>query len=144
MNIAPPDESAIEERMSVIRGSANRKITRRHRGGLIAAGLLLAGAGALGGAGVATASFPVTVDMQGVVKTKYVDAFVECSEAAGVETVVLTGQAAVRVLEDWTDIDIDKYTAIELRMDDRNQARLGRAVTECQSKIAAEVGEPIT
>lgn len=144
MNITPPSESAIEERVGVIRGTVNRRITRRRRGGLIGAGILLAGAGALGGAGVATASFPTTVDMQGVVKTKYVDAFVECSEDAGVETVVLTGSAAARVLDGWTDLDIDEYTAIELRMDSRNQGQLGRAVSACQNEIAAEVGEPIT
>jgi len=143
MNIAPPDAAAVERRIDTIRIDAKRKITRQSRATRIGIGAALAATFALGGAGVATASFPVTVDMQGVVKTKYVDAFVQCSEDAGVETVILTGAASAAVLEGWTAIDTDEYTAIESRMDSRDQGRLGRALSACQQSIAAEVGESI-
>lgn len=143
MNIAPPDAAVVERRIDTIRTDVKRKITRQSRATRIGIGAALAATFALGGAGVATASFPVTVDMQGVVKTKYVDAFVQCSEDAGVETVILTGTASAAVLEGWTAIDTDEYTAIESRMDSRDQGRLGRALTACQQSIAAQVGEPI-
>ena len=144
MNIAPPDSASIERRVDAIRTDVARRIARRSRASRIGIGASLAAVFALGGAGVATASFPVTIDMQGVVKTKYVDAFVECSEQAGVETVILTGTTATRVLEGWTGIDAESYTAIESRMDSRDQGRLGRALSTCQQDIAADVGEPIT
>jgi hypothetical protein len=144
MNIAPPDSASIERRVDAIRTDVTRRIARRSRASRIGIGASLAAVFALGGAGVATASFPVTIDMQGVVKTKYVDAFVQCSEQAGVETVILTGTTATRVLEGWTGIDADSYTAIESRMDSRDQGRLGRALSTCQQDIAADVGEPIT
>ena len=144
MNIAPPDPASIELRVDAIRTDVTKRIARRSRAGRIGIGASLAAVFALGGAGVATASFPVTIDMQGVVKTKYVDAFVECSEQAGVETVILTGTTATRVLEGWTGIDAESYTAIESRMDSRDQGRLGRALSTCQQDIAADVGEPIT
>ena len=144
MNIAPPDPASIERRVDAIRTDVTKRIARRSRAGRIGIGASLAAVFALGGAGVATASFPVTIDMQGVVKTKYVDAFVECSEQAGVETVILTGTTATRVLEGWTGIDAESYTAIESRMDSRDQGRLGRALSTCQQDIAVDVGEPIT
>ena len=144
MNIAPPDPASIERRVDAIRTDVTKRIARRSRAGRIGIGASLAAVFALGGAGVATASFPVTIDMQGVVKTKYVDAFVECSEQAGVETVILTGTTATRVLEGWTGIDAESYTAIESRMDSRDQGRLGRALSTCQQDIDADVGEPIT
>jgi len=144
MNIAPPDPASIERRVDAIRTDVTKRIARRSRAGRIGIGASLAAVFALGGAGVATASFPVTIDMQGVVKTKYVDAFVECSEQAGVETVILTGTTATRVLAGWTGIDAESYTAIESRMDSRDQGRLGRALSTCQQDIAADVGEPIT
>ncbi len=129
MNIAPPDTATIERRVETIHTDLKRKITRRSRARRVGIGAALATAFALGGAGVATASFPVTVDMQGIVKTKYVDAFVQCSEDAGVEMVILTGAAAAEVLEGWTAIEAGEYTAIESRMDSRDQARLGRALS---------------
>ncbi|WP_448263565.1 hypothetical protein [Microbacterium aurum] len=143
MNIAPPDAAVVERRIDTIRADVKRKITRQSRATRIGISAALAATFALGGAGVATASFPVTVDMQGVVKTKYVDAFVQCSEDAGVETVILTGTASAEVLDGWTAIDTDEYTAIESRMDSRDQGRLGRALSACQQSIAAQVGEPI-
>jgi len=144
MNIAPPDSASIERRVDAIRTDVARRIARRSRASRIGIGASLAAVFALGGAGVATATFPVTIDMQGVVKTKYVDAFVECSEQAGVETVILTGTTATRVLDGWTGIDAESYTAIESRMDSRDQGQLGRALSACQQDIAADVGEPIT
>lgn len=56
---------------------------------------------------------------------------------------ILTGDASARVLGGRQGIDETRYTAIESRMDSRDQGRLGRALTACQQTIAAEVGEPI-
>lgn len=144
MITAPPNSTAIENRVSAIRSGVGQRIRRRSHISRIGIGAALAAAFTLTGAGIATATFPVTIDMQGVVKTKYVGEFVQCSEAAGVETVILTGLSATRVLEGWTDIDIANYTAVESRMDSRNQGQLGRALSACQQDIASRVGEPIS
>ncbi len=143
MNIAPPEASDVARRVDGIRADVSRRIARRSRATRIGIGATVAAGFALGGAGVASASFPTTVDMQGVVKTKYVDEFVQCSQDAGVETVILTGDASARVLGGRPGIDETRYTAIESRMDSRDQGQLGRALTACQQTIAAEVGEPI-
>ncbi|MEV7693775.1 hypothetical protein AB0N73_10650 [Microbacterium sp. NPDC089189] len=144
MITAPPDPTTIDTRLTAVRAKANQRIQRRSHVGRIGIGAALAGTFTLAGAGIATASFPVTIDMQGVVKTKYVDEFVQCSEDAGVETVILTGSTAANVLEGWTDLDIATYTAVESRMDSRDQGRLGRALSACQAEIAERVGEPIS
>lgn len=143
MNTAPPNSVTVDRRVETIRMDVKRRIAGRSRASQVGFGAALAAVFALSGAGIATASFPVTVDMQGVVKTKYVDAFVRCSEDAGVETVILTGDAAEDVLEGWAEIDADEYTAIESRMDSRDQGRLGRALSSCQQEIGTEAGEPI-
>lgn len=144
MITAPPNSNEVDNRVSAIRAGVGKRIRRQSHAGRIGVGAALAGAFTLTGAGIATASFPVTIDMQGVVKTKYVDELVQCSEDAGVETVILTGSSADRVLEGWTDLDVANYTAVESRMDSRDQGRLGRALSACQADIAAKVGEPIS
>lgn len=144
MITAPPNTEIINARVDTIRRDTSALTRRRSTAGRIGIGAALAGAFALSGAGIATASFPATtVDMQGVVKTQYVDDFVQCSEEAGVETVILTGSAATRVLDGWADIDTADYTAVESRMNSTEQGRLGRALSSCQTEIAAKVGEPI-
>lgn len=144
MITAPPSSHDVDTRIDAIRRDVGAQIRRRSAAGRIGIGAALAGAFALSGAGIATAALaPTTVDMQGVLKTRYVDEFVQCSEDAGVETVILTGSAAAQVLEGRGDIDTTQYTAVESRMDSREQGRLGRALSACQAEIAARVGEPI-
>lgn len=144
MITAPPNSSAIDKRVETIRSDIGKRIRRRSTATRLGVGAVLAGACAIGGAGVANASFPTTVHMQGVVKTKYVEAFVQCSEEANVETVILTGMTAQRVLEGWTAMDISEYTAVESRMDSRDQGVLGRALSKCQQELGEKFGEPIT
>ena len=65
MNIAPPEAPEIAHRVDDIRAGVTHRIARRSRATRIGIGATLAAGFALGGAGVATASFPTTVDMQG-------------------------------------------------------------------------------
>ncbi|PQZ93543.1 hypothetical protein CQ018_07655 [Arthrobacter sp. MYb227] len=144
MNIAPPDLMAIERSVDTARRELGKKINRRRHMTRLGLGTALVGMSALGGVGAATAFFPpATIDMQGIVKTKYADKFIACSEAAGVETVILTGRSAAAVLEGWDDKDPDQYTVVESRFDGGNQPEQAGAISACQEKIAAEVHEPI-
>ncbi|GAA3645862.1 hypothetical protein GCM10022202_01380 [Microbacterium marinilacus] len=138
-----PDE--IARRSDRIRIDVMARVGRsRHRIRIVAAivaALAFTGAG-VAGAGVATAFHPTIVDMQGVMRTEFVDELVACNEEAGVETVILTGVTAAEVLAGWPDASPSTHSAIELRMDSRNQGELGRAVSACQAEIAERAGEP--
>lgn len=146
MNTDLPIASEIDRSVERLRGrvmarTAGRSRARRLGIGAAAVGALtLAG---VGGAGIATAFHPSTIDMQGVIKTKFVDAFVDCSEKAGVETVILTGSAAQQVLDGWPDADPATHSVIESRMDARYQGDLGRALSACQAEVVAGTGETI-
>lgn len=144
MNIAPPDSMVIERSVDTARRELRKKINRRRRLTRWGLGTALVGMSALGGVGAATAFFPpATIDMQAVVKTKYVEKFVACSEASGVETVILTGRSAATVLEGWSDLKAGQYTVIETRFDSTNQGAQAGVISACQDKIAAEVHEAI-
>ncbi|MBF0816248.1 hypothetical protein E4U02_07485 [Microbacterium paludicola] len=114
------------------------------RAGIGAAAIAAISIAGIGGASVATAFYPTSVAMQGVVKSQYVDAFIVCSEDAGVETVILTGRSATDVLAGWPGADDATYKVVESRMDSRDQGRLGRAITGCQAELEARFGEPIS
>ena len=77
MITAPPNSTEVDSRVDAIRSTVSARIRRRSRLGQVGIGTVLAGAFTLTGAGIATASFPVTIDMQGVVKTPYVNEFVQ-------------------------------------------------------------------
>jgi hypothetical protein len=144
MKTAPPAERDIDSRIEAAHRSVSRRLRRRRWGGRTITGLGFVAVLGLGGAGVATAFFPApTVDIQGVVKTQYLDAFVACSVAAGVDTEPLLGADADAVLENWPGLDSVPYSAVVTRFDAGQQGEQGRVISACQASIAAEVGEPI-
>lgn len=143
MKTAPPDESHIDSRVATAARALDKRITRRGIAQRVGIGVGAAALLGIGGTGAATAFFPHYLDMQGVVKTAYVDRFVDCVRDAGWNADVLGDAEAAPTLESW-GADPAMYSVVTHHLLQDTQGQAGRAIGACQLEIADEVGEPIT
>lgn len=143
MKIAPPDETHIDSRVATAARALEKRITRRGIAQRVGIGVGSAALLGVAGTGAATAFFPHYLDMQGVVKTAYVDQFVDCVRGAGWDATVLGDTEAAPTLESW-GADPAVYSVVTHHLLQETSGQAGRAIGACQLQIADEVGEAIT
>jgi len=142
MKIAPPTSAKIDQAVAAVERSLRATVRRRRIGARVGIGAAALAALGIAGTGAATAFFPQYYDLQGVVKTLYVEDFVDCIRAAGWDAEILSPAEAAPILDGWgVDPATNSVTTHHLLQSTQGQA--GRAITTCQEDLSAAAGEPI-
>ena len=142
MNIAPPTPTQIDAAVAASERTLRRTIRRRQLSARVGIALGAVVAIGIGGTGAATAFFPQYTDLEGVVKTVYVDDFVECIQDAGWDAAVLSAEEAAPILQGW-GAATSTYSVVSNHLAKETQGEAGRAISACQEELSADAGETI-
>jgi len=142
MKTQPPPVSFVASRVDHAEAAVGRRLRRSRIRTRVVIGAAALGVFSLGGVGAATAFFPQYVDMEGVVKSAYVDEFVECVKDAGWDATVLEGATAASILNGF-DVDPSAYSAVGHHLPQESLREASNAIGDCQTEVSDRVGESI-
>jgi len=142
MKTQPPPVSFVTSRVDHAEAAVGLRLRRSRIRTRVVIGAAALGVFSLGGVGAATAFFPQYVDMEGVVKSAYVDEFVECVRDAGWDATVLDGATAASILDGF-GVDPATYSAVGHHLPQESMREASHAIGDCQTEISDRVGESI-
>jgi len=143
MKTQPPPTALIASRVDHAEAAVGLRLRRSRIRTRVAIGAAALGVFSLGGVSAATAFFPQYVDMQGVVKSAYVDEFVECVRAAGWDATVLEGATATSTLDSFA-VDPSVYSVVGHHLPEEGLREASHAIGDCQTEVSDRVGESIS
>ena len=143
MKTQPPPATLVASRVDLAEIAVGRRLRRSRIRSRVAIGAAALGVFSLGGVGAATAFFPRYVDMEGVVKSAYVDEFVECVRDAGWNAEVLEGATAATILDGF-GVDSSTYSAVGHHLAQESLREASHAIGDCQTEVSKKAGESIS
>lgn len=143
MKTQPPPAALVTSRVEHAEAAVGLRLRRSRTRTRVAIGAAALGVFSLGGVSAATAFFPQYVDMEGVVKSAYVDEFVECVRDAGWDAQVLQGANAATILDGFA-VDPSAYSAVGHHLAQESLREASHAIGDCQTEVSDRVGESIS